>query len=103
MQTVFPWRQDPPCGDIIANIKLSQPERLRYGSLLIPPYLDRMGREMSQHTRRTCLASHHGERQLPCQNCARTAAYRQSLRYGLKSAWKIFILPLRHGLASGSK
>jgi hypothetical protein len=25
---VCPWRQGTPCGDIIASVKLSQPERL---------------------------------------------------------------------------
>jgi hypothetical protein len=33
----------------------------------------------------------------------RAVAYGQSLRHRLKSALKILILPLRHGLASGNK
>jgi SRSO17 transposase len=28
MQAVFPWRQGTPCGDVIASVKFSQPERL---------------------------------------------------------------------------
>src|SRR5687768_1126197 len=28
MQAVFPWRQGTPCGDRIASVKFSQPERL---------------------------------------------------------------------------
>jgi hypothetical protein len=29
MQAVFPWRQGTPCGDMIASVTFSQPERLR--------------------------------------------------------------------------
>jgi len=28
MQAGFPWRQGMPCGDMIASVKFSQPERL---------------------------------------------------------------------------
>jgi hypothetical protein len=33
MQAVFPWRQGTPCGDVIASVKFSQPERLRSDEL----------------------------------------------------------------------
>src|SRR5262249_47377576 len=40
MPAVFPWRQGTPCGDIIASVKLSQPERLPcHGACLAPMVL----------------------------------------------------------------
>src|SRR5262245_12155608 len=36
MQAVFPCRQGTPCGDLIASVKLSQPERLRILARSLP-------------------------------------------------------------------
>src|SRR5262245_60079423 len=33
MQAVFPWRQGTPCGDMIASVTFSQPERLPQAEL----------------------------------------------------------------------
>ena len=35
MQAVFPWRQGTPCGDMIASVTFSQPERLRHMGLKV--------------------------------------------------------------------
>src|SRR6516225_7706034 len=82
---------------------------LCHGLLLSLPYLYRLGREMSQHTRRTSLLPHSIEA-TSMPNCARAVpfgtravAYGQSLQHRLKNALEILILPLRHGLASGNK
>src|SRR5688500_5633570 len=38
MQAVFPWRQGTPCGDRIASVKFSQPERLQNeGDIIASP------------------------------------------------------------------
>jgi hypothetical protein len=37
MQAVFPWRQGTPCGDMIASVTFSQPERLRHGEFVVTP------------------------------------------------------------------
>src|SRR5438105_4196120 len=82
---------------------------LCHGFLLRLPCLYRMGREMSQHARRTSLVPHYSLEATSMPNGTarvlfdtRAVAYGQSLRHCLKSAWKILILPVRHGLASGN-
>jgi hypothetical protein len=88
MQAVFPWRQGTPCGDVIASVKFSQPERL----LFI------VRSKAGLHPRVVDAYREDGQRLTSCQerDCqAIISPFPQRQRAELEAEWRIEGEPFR--------